>query len=105
MSLDRRHSVAVKVGSVTIGGHNPIVIQSMTNTDTADADATTKQVQELAVAGSELVRITVNTNEAAAEVASAMVEANPESAGDIMAGVANGNPDSAVELIAFFPFL
>ena len=69
MSLDRRHSVAVKVGSVTIGGHNPIVIQSMTNTDTADADATTKQVQELAVAGSELVRITVNTNEAAAEVA------------------------------------
>ena len=69
MSLDRRHSVAVKVGSVTIGGHNPIVIQSMTNTDTADADATTKQVQELAVAGSELVRITVNTNEAAAKVA------------------------------------
>ena len=69
MSLDRRHSVAVKVGSVTIGGNNPIVIQSMTNTDTADADATTKQVQELAVAGSELVRITVNTNEAAAEVA------------------------------------
>ena len=69
MSLDRRHSVAVKVGSVTIGGNNPIVIQSMTNTDTADVDATTKQVQELAVAGSELVRITVNTNEAAAEVA------------------------------------
>jgi (E)-4-hydroxy-3-methylbut-2-enyl-diphosphate synthase len=68
MSLDRRHSVAVKVGSVTIGGNNPIVIQSMTNTDTADVDATTKQVQELAVAGSELVRITVNTNEAAAEV-------------------------------------
>ena len=69
MSLDRRHCVAVKVGSVTVGGRNPIVVQSMTNTDTADADATTKQVQELAAAGSELVRITVNTKEAAAEVA------------------------------------
>ncbi len=69
MSLDRRHCVAVKVGSVTVGGRNPIVVQSMTNTDTADVDATTKQVQELAAAGSELVRITVNTKEAAAEVA------------------------------------
>ncbi|MEC7876274.1 MAG: flavodoxin-dependent (E)-4-hydroxy-3-methylbut-2-enyl-diphosphate synthase [Pseudomonadota bacterium] len=69
MSLDRRRSVAVKVGSVIIGDCNPIVVQSMTNTDTADADATTKQVQELAVAGSELVRLTVNTNEAAAAVA------------------------------------
>ena len=68
MSLDRRHSVPVKVGSVIIGGRNPIAVQSMTNTDTADVDATTKQVQELVVAGSELVRLTVNTNEAAAEV-------------------------------------
>ena len=69
MSLDRRRSVPVKVGSVIIGGCNPIAVQSMTNTDTADADATTKQVQELVAAGSELVRLTVNTNEAAAEVA------------------------------------
>ena len=68
MSLDRRRSVPVKVGSVIIGGCNPIVVQSMTNTDTADADATIKQIQELVAAGSELVRLTVNTNEAAAEV-------------------------------------
>ena len=69
MTQDRRHSIAVKVGSVIIGGCNPVVVQSMTNTDTADANATAKQVQQLAVAGSELVRITVNTNEAAAMVA------------------------------------
>ena len=69
MTRNRRHTIAVKVGSVTIGGHNPIIVQSMTNTDTADVDATTKQVQELAIAGSELVRITVNTSEAAAKVA------------------------------------
>ena len=68
MSLDRRRSVPVKVGSVVIGGCNPNVVQSMTNTDTADADATIKQIQELVAAGSELVRLTVNTNEAAAEV-------------------------------------
>ena len=69
MTRDRHHTIAVKVGSVTIGGNNPIIVQSMTNTDTADVDATTKQVQELAIAGSELVRITVNTSEAAAKVA------------------------------------
>ena len=69
MTRNRRHTIAVKVGSVTIGGNNPIIVQSMTNTDTADVDATTKQVQELAIAGSEMVRITVNTSEAAAKVA------------------------------------
>ena len=69
MTQERRHSIAVKIGSVIIGGDNPIVVQSMTNTDTADIDATVKQVQQLAAAGSELVRITVNTNEAAAAVA------------------------------------
>ena len=69
MTQDRRHSIAVKVGSVIIGGCNPVVVQSMTNTDTADANATAKQVQQLAIAGSELVRITVNTDEAAAMVA------------------------------------
>ena len=69
MTQDRRHSIAVKVGSVIIGGCNPVVVQSMTNTDTADANATAKQAQQLAAAGSELVRITVNTDKAAAMVA------------------------------------
>ncbi len=64
----RRHSIAVRVGSVTVGGGAPIVIQSMTNTDTADANATAAQVKALADAGSELVRITVNTPEAAQQV-------------------------------------
>ena len=61
----RRHSTAVDVGGVVVGGGHPIVVQSMTNTDTADADATAIQVARLAHAGSELVRVTVN-NEAAA---------------------------------------
>ena len=64
----RRASVGVKVGAITIGGGQPIVVQSMTNTDTADAVGTAKQVQQLAAAGSELVRITVNTAEAAEQV-------------------------------------
>jgi (E)-4-hydroxy-3-methylbut-2-enyl-diphosphate synthase len=64
----RRRSVAVKVGTVQIGGGAPVVVQSMTNTDTADVDATMRQVAELARAGSELVRVTVNTEEAAAAV-------------------------------------
>ena len=62
----RRRSVAVDVGGVVVGGGRPIVVQSMTNTDTADADATAIQVTRLAHAGSELVRITVNTEAAAA---------------------------------------
>src|SRR5580692_4889693 len=64
----RRHSVPVMVGTVKVGGDAPVVVQSMTNTDTADVTSTTKQVAELARAGSELVRITVNTDEAAAAV-------------------------------------
>ena len=64
----RRRSVPVMVGTVQVGGDAPVVVQSMTNTDTADVTATTKQVAELARAGSELVRITVNTDEAAAAV-------------------------------------
>ncbi len=68
-SHQRRTNVAVKVGSITIGGGAPVVVQSMTNTDTADAVATAKQVQQLAAAGSELVRITVNTEDAAGQVA------------------------------------
>jgi (E)-4-hydroxy-3-methylbut-2-enyl-diphosphate synthase len=69
MAIERRPSVEVLVGRVRVGGDAPIVVQSMTNTDTADVAATTKQVQQLARAGSELVRITVNSAEAAAAVA------------------------------------
>lgn len=65
----KRTSVGVKVGSVVIGGDAPIVVQSMTNTDTADAQATARQIQQLSAAGSELVRITVNTEKAASQVA------------------------------------
>jgi (E)-4-hydroxy-3-methylbut-2-enyl-diphosphate synthase len=69
MTIAQRHkTVAVDVGGVTVGGGAPIVVQSMTNTDTADADATAKQVAALARAGSELVRITVDRDEAAAAV-------------------------------------
>jgi (E)-4-hydroxy-3-methylbut-2-enyl-diphosphate synthase len=64
----RRKSLAVKVGTVTIGGSAPIVVQSMTNTDTADIEATVAQVKALARAGSELVRVTVNNDESAAAV-------------------------------------
>jgi (E)-4-hydroxy-3-methylbut-2-enyl-diphosphate synthase len=64
----RRRSIAVDVSGVTVGGGAPIVVQSMTNTDTADVEATARQVMELARAGSELVRITVDRNEAAAAV-------------------------------------
>ncbi|MDE2140649.1 MAG: flavodoxin-dependent (E)-4-hydroxy-3-methylbut-2-enyl-diphosphate synthase, partial [Gammaproteobacteria bacterium] len=64
----RRCSVAVMIGTVQVGGGAPVVVQSMTNTDTADVDATVKQVAELARAGSELVRVTVNTEAAAAAV-------------------------------------
>src|SRR5258707_8459699 len=59
----------VAVDGVRIGGGAPVVVQSMTNTDTADAQSTARQVEALARAGSELVRITVNTPEAAAQVA------------------------------------
>ncbi len=64
----RRPTVGVPVGDVTIGGGHPVVVQSMTNTDTADIEATVQQVRELDEAGSEVVRITVNTDEAAAAV-------------------------------------
>jgi (E)-4-hydroxy-3-methylbut-2-enyl-diphosphate synthase len=65
---DRQRTRAVRVGPVVVGGGRPIVVQSMTNTDTADVIATARQVVDLAQAGSELVRITVNTPEAAAAV-------------------------------------
>jgi (E)-4-hydroxy-3-methylbut-2-enyl-diphosphate synthase len=66
--MDRRLSRQVAVGGVRIGGGAPVVVQSMTNTDTEDAAGTARQVEALARAGSELVRITVNTPEAAAQV-------------------------------------
>ncbi len=65
----RKLTTQVKVGNIIIGGNQPIVVQSMTNTDTADVMATVKQCAELSKAGSELVRITVNTEEAAQAVA------------------------------------
>ena len=64
----RRPSVPVRVGHVTVGGPAPVVVQSMTNTDTADVESTVQQVKELARAGSEVVRVTVNEKEAAAAV-------------------------------------
>ena len=64
----RRKSVAVVVGDVRVGGDSPIVVQSMTNTDTADAEATAGQIATLVTAGSELVRVTVNTSKAAEAV-------------------------------------
>ena len=69
MSPPERHTtVGVRVGDVQVGGGAPVVVQSMTNTDTVDAAATAKQIIQLAEAGSELVRVTVNTHEAAQAV-------------------------------------
>src|SRR5580658_3511605 len=65
---ERHRTVAVKVGNVTVGGGAPVVVQSMTNTDTADIEGTAMQVAALARAGSEIVRITVDRDEAAAAV-------------------------------------
>ncbi|MCL4851942.1 MAG: flavodoxin-dependent (E)-4-hydroxy-3-methylbut-2-enyl-diphosphate synthase, partial [Bryobacteraceae bacterium] len=67
-SQTRRVSVVADIGGIKTGGTHPIVVQSMTNTDTADVMSTTNQVMDLARAGSELVRVTVNTEEAAAAV-------------------------------------
>jgi len=68
MNITRRKTLQVKVGNVLVGGGAPVVIQSMTNTDTADVDETVEQIIELHDAGSELVRITVNNKEAAQAV-------------------------------------
>src|SRR5919197_3160012 len=64
----RRSTVTTVVGGVPVGGGHPVVVQSMTNTDTADAAATAEQVAALARAGSQIVRVTVNNEEAAAAV-------------------------------------
>lgn len=68
LSLPRRPCIPVIVGGITVGGTAPIVVQSMTNTDTADIQASVLQIAQLVAAGSELVRITVNTEDAAAAV-------------------------------------
>ena len=65
--MGRRGTPTVHVGGVAIGAEHPVAVQSMTNTDTADVAATIQQVAALARAGSELVRVTVNNDEAAAE--------------------------------------
>src|SRR5882762_6010635 len=67
--IQRRKAVTSTVGGVRVGSDAPVVVQSMTNTDTADIAGTVKQVAALARAGSELVRVTVNNEEAAAAVA------------------------------------
>ena len=68
MSVLRKQTVSVPVGSLLVGSAHPIVVQSMTNTNTEDALATAKQIEELHHAGSEMVRITVNTVKAAQSV-------------------------------------
>src|SRR5256885_11721975 len=71
--IQRRKSVTAKIGNVRVGGDVPVVVQSMTNTDTADVKSTVQQVAQLARAGSEMVRVTVN-NDAAAQAVPAIVE-------------------------------
>ena len=72
--IERRRAVSVKVGPVVVGPDAPVVVQSMTNTDTADVESTVQQIAALARAGSELVRVTVN-NDAAAKAVPHIVEA------------------------------
>ena len=67
-AIHRRNAVTVNVGGIRVGSGAPVVVQSMTNTDTADAESTIQQIAALARAGSELVRITVNNDDAAKAV-------------------------------------
>ncbi|HYL56155.1 MAG TPA: flavodoxin-dependent (E)-4-hydroxy-3-methylbut-2-enyl-diphosphate synthase [Gemmatimonadales bacterium] len=78
----RRHAVVVDVAGVKVGGAHPIVVQSMTNTDTADVDATAAQVRALHQAGSELVRVTVNNEAAAAAVPAIVAQVDVPIIGD-----------------------
>jgi len=78
----RRQTVVVAVGGVKVGGAHPIVVQSMTNTDTADVDATVAQVRALHAAGSELVRVTVNNDAAAAAVPAIVAQVDVPVIGD-----------------------
>ena len=81
--MTRRTSVECRIGGVRVGGGAPVVVQSMTNTDTADAEATARQVAELAAAGSEIVRITVNNRAAAAKVAELRTRLRDEHGTDV----------------------
>src|SRR2546427_8339566 len=78
----RRKTVVVEVGGVKVGASHPIVAQSMTNTDTADVDATAAQVRALHQAGSELVRVTVNNEAAAAAVPAIVAQVDVPVIGD-----------------------
>src|SRR5438034_11796203 len=80
--IRRRRTVTVTVGGVPVGSAHPIVVQSMTNTDTADAAASAAQVRALHAAGSELVRVTVNTDEAAEAVPAIVAEVDGPVIGD-----------------------
>src|SRR5437660_8357491 len=82
MNLPRRRTVAVDVGGVTVGSAHPIVVQSMTNTDTADVPGTVAQVRALHEAGSELVRVTVNNEPAAAAVPEIVAQVDVPVIGD-----------------------
>jgi len=72
--IERRRAVSVKIGGVVVGPDAPVVVQSMTNTDTADVESSVQQIAALARAGSELVRVTVN-NDAAAKAVPYIVDA------------------------------
>src|SRR5262245_29547513 len=80
--MSRRQTVTVSIGNVRVGSCHPIVVQSMTNTDTADAKATAAQVRALHAAGSELVRVTVNNDEAAQAVPAIAAEVDVPLIGD-----------------------
>ncbi|MCY4454609.1 MAG: flavodoxin-dependent (E)-4-hydroxy-3-methylbut-2-enyl-diphosphate synthase [Immundisolibacterales bacterium] len=96
----RRRTVGVRVGDVVIGGRGPIVVQSMTDTDTADVAATVAQVRALAAAGSELVRITVNNPDAAAAVPEIRTALDREGCGVPLVGDFHYNGD---RLLTRFP--
>src|SRR3979490_1175353 len=84
--ITRRKTVGVKVGHIQVGGGAPVVVQSMTNTDTADIAGTVAQCRELADAGSELVRITVNMPESAAAVAEIVARLREDGCGAPLIG-------------------
>jgi len=88
--IQRRKTPTVKIGNVKVGWEVPVVVQSMTNTDTADVDSTIEQVAALAVAGSEIVRVTVNNEEAAAAVPAILRMAERRDMGAFMEFVYHG---------------
>ncbi|MCL7971544.1 MAG: flavodoxin-dependent (E)-4-hydroxy-3-methylbut-2-enyl-diphosphate synthase [marine benthic group bacterium] len=105
----RRRTTTVHVGDVPVGSANPVVVQSMTNTDTADVESTVRQVEELAEAGSELVRVTVNTSAAAAAVPEIVTRLDSRGVSVPLIGdfhfnghiLLPGNPDCAAALAKY----